>query len=85
MIAFQPLLRGATALLLTAALLPAHAADRLAQDWHSFDAVQAGDVIAHRADGTPVTAPYDGCVLFPHPEADVGQEWFYLAVFDAAA
>jgi len=32
-----------------------------------------------------VTAPYDGCVLFPHPEADVGQEWFYLAVFDAAA
>ena len=60
-------------------------ADRLAQDWHSFDAVQAGDVIAHRADGTPVAAPYDGCVLFPHPEADVGQEWFYLAVFDAAA
>ena len=54
-------------------------ADRLAQDWHSFDAVQAGDVIAHRADGTPVAAPYDGCVLFPHPEAEVGQELFYLA------
>lgn len=48
-------------------------ADRLAQDWHSFDAVQAGDVIAHRADGTPVAAPYDGCVLFPHPEAEVLQ------------
>ena len=58
-------------------------ADRLAQDWHSFDAVQAGDVIAHRADGTPVTAPYDGCVLFPHPEAEVGQELFYLAEPDA--
>ena len=58
-------------------------ADRLAQDWHSFDAVQAGDVIAHRADGTPVAAPYDGCVLFPHPEADVGQELFYLAEPDA--
>ena len=48
-------------------------------------AVRAGDVIGVRADGAPVTAPYDGCVLFPHPEADVGQEWFYLAVFDAAA
>lgn len=58
-------------------------ADRLVRDWHSFDAVQAGDVIAHRADGTPVAAPYDGCVLFPHPEADVGQELFYLAEPDA--
>ena len=58
-------------------------ADRLAQDWHSFDAVQAGDVIAHRADGTAVAAPYDGCVLFPHPEAEVGQELFYLAEPDA--
>ena len=53
--------------------------DRLVRDWHSFDAVQAGDVIGERADGTPVTAPRAGCVLFPHPEADVGQEWFYLA------
>jgi hypothetical protein len=42
-------------------------------------------VIGVREDGTEVRAPYDGCVLFPHPEADVGQEWFYLAVFDAAA
>ena len=58
-------------------------ADRLAQDWHSFDAVQAGDVIAHRADGTPVAAPYAGCVRFPHPEAEVGQELFYLAAPDA--
>ena len=59
--------------------------DQLVRDWHSFDAVQAGDVIGVREDGTEVRAPYDGCVLFPHPEADVGQEWFYLAVFDAAA
>ena len=59
--------------------------DQLVRDWHSFDAVRAGDVIGVREDGTEVRAPYDGCVLFPHPEADVGQEWFYLAVFDAAA
>ena len=59
--------------------------DQLVRDWHSFDAVRAGDVIGVREDGTEVRAPYDGCVLFPHPEAGVGQEWFYLAVFDAAA
>ena len=68
---------------LTDVVLRESPADRLAQDWHSFDAVQAGDVIAHRADGTPVAAPYDGCVLFPHPEAEVGQELFYLAEPDA--
>lgn len=53
--------------------------DRLLRDWHSFDEVQAGEAIGRRADGTPVTAPRAGCVLFPHPEAEVGQEWFYLA------
>ncbi|MDO5692988.1 MAG: succinylglutamate desuccinylase/aspartoacylase family protein [Pseudomonadota bacterium] len=60
-------------------VLRASPADRLLRDWHSFDPVRAGDVIGLRADGTPVPAPRDGCVLFPHPEADVGQEWFYLA------
>ena len=53
--------------------------DRLTRDWHSFDAVRAGEVIAVRANGQAVRAPRDGCVLFPHPEADVGQELFYLA------
>lgn len=53
--------------------------DRLARDWRSFDRVQAGDLIAVRADGTPLLAPGEGWLLFPHPEAQVGQEWFYLA------
>lgn len=56
--------------------------DRLVREWCSFDPVQAGDVIGVRADGTPVPAPRAGCVLFPHPEAGVGQEWFYLAELD---
>ena len=53
--------------------------DRLVRDWRSFDAVQAGDVIGVRADGRAVPAPRAGCVLFSHPGAQVGQEWFYLA------
>ena len=54
-------------------------ADRLARDWRAFDRVQAGDLIATRADGTPLLASREGWLLFPHPEAAVGQEWFYLA------
>lgn len=53
--------------------------DQLVRDWCSFDAVRHGELIARRADGREFRAPYDGCVLFPHPEAGVGQEWFYLA------
>ncbi|MCB2038357.1 MAG: succinylglutamate desuccinylase, partial [Ottowia sp.] len=53
--------------------------DTLAQDWHSFDEVRAGEVIAVRAGGEELRAPYHGRVLFPHPEADVGQELYYLA------
>lgn len=60
-------------------VLRADPRDRLVRDWHSFDRVEPGDVIAERADGTPITAAQAGCVLFPHPEAEVGQEWFYLA------
>ena len=59
--------------------------DRLVRDWHSFDAVEAGDQIGVRADGQPVLAARSGCVLFPYPEAEVGREWFYLAEPDAPA
>ncbi len=76
--------RGAAARL-TDVVLRQSPQDRLARDWHSFDTVRAGEPIGVRADGTPVTALRDGCVLFPHPDAGVGQEWFYLAVPDAGA
>lgn len=53
--------------------------DALVRDWHSFAPVRAGEVIARRANGEELRAPFDGCVLFPHPAAAVGQELFYLA------
>ena len=58
--------------------------DTLARDWRSFDAVAAGTLIGRRADGRPVRAERAGCVLFPFPESQVDQEWFYLADWDAA-
>ena len=70
---------GGPATRLKEVVLRADPGDRLARDWHSFDPVAAGEVIAVRADGTPLVAPKAGCVLFPLPGAEVGQEWFYLA------
>lgn len=56
-----------------------HADDRFVRDWQSFDAVRAGQVIGHRADGRAVSAPTDGWIVFPNARAGARQEWFYLA------
>jgi predicted deacylase len=56
-----------------------HAADALNRDWASFDRVHVGDLIGTRHDGTPVKADCDGYIVFPNPNAQPGQEWFYLA------
>lgn len=57
----------------------AHADDRFAREWASFDVVRAGELIGTRQDGTPVHAATDGRIVFPNPAAEAGQEWFYLA------
>ena len=54
-------------------------ADSFARSWRSFDALQRGDVIGARADGSSVVAPFDGFIVFPSSTAPVGTEWFYLA------
>ncbi len=56
-----------------------HPDDAFASRWASFDAVSAGERIATRHDGMAVVAPFDGCIVFPNPAAEPGQEWFYLA------
>ena len=56
-----------------------HADDAFAQEWRSFDAVRAGQVVGHRHSGELVTAPQDGFIVFPNPRAIAGQEWFYFA------
>ena len=56
-----------------------HQDDRFGKDWKSFDPVAAGETIGVRHDGTPVTAPANGFVVFPNPTALLGNEWFYFA------
>ena len=54
-------------------------ADSFTQPWASFDALEAGQHIGTRADGTPVLAPGAGRIVFPNTKAQPGTEWFYLA------
>ncbi|GAB2483049.1 M14 family metallopeptidase [Comamonas humi] len=56
-----------------------HGGDRLACSWKNFDPFRRGDLLATREDGTPIHAPFDGCMLFPHDDAPLDREWFYLA------
>ena len=53
--------------------------DTFARVWRSFDRLRQGDLIATRADGQALTAPQDGYVVFPNPNALPGREWFYFA------
>ena len=56
-----------------------HPDDTFARGWKSFDPLHAGQLIGARHDGTPVSAPFDGRLVFPNAKAGVGVEWFYLA------
>lgn len=49
-----------------------------AQDWQDFMPVLSGTLLATRANGEEIRAPQNGFVILPHPDAPVGQEWFYF-------
>jgi hypothetical protein len=56
-----------------------HADDHFVHAWKSFDRIEAGALIARRADGTEVRAPCSGYIVFPDVSALPGHEWFYWA------
>ncbi|UGQ48274.1 M14 family metallopeptidase [Massilia endophytica] len=61
-----------------------HDDDHFSRSWASFDRVKEGEEIGRRADGTPVTAPFDAIILFPDTGAKANNEWYYLARVNAA-
>jgi predicted deacylase len=54
------------------------ATDQFSRTWSSFDPLAKGDLIGTRADGTPVTAEFDGKILFPDVNAAPNNEWYYM-------
>jgi predicted deacylase len=57
----------------------AHREDAFSRKWSSFDRVANGELIGVRQDGAQVVAGCEGFIVFPNPQAQPGQEWFYLA------
>jgi predicted deacylase len=57
----------------------AHPDDRFERPWTSFDRLSKGELIATRHDGTRLTAPDDGWIVFPDAGALPGNEWYYWA------
>lgn len=53
--------------------------DRFVKAWTSFDPLAEGELVALRADGSEVRAPYPGHIVFPDAGALPGHEWFYWA------
>lgn len=56
-----------------------HADDHFVHAWKSFDAIEAGALVARRADGSEWRAPCSGYIVFPDVSALPGHEWFYWA------
>lgn len=54
--------------------------DRLHGTWKTGQPVRAGEVVAHRSDGRPVTAAQDGYIIFPDATAKRGECICYLGV-----
>lgn len=53
-------------------------ADRLIRRFRTGETVTAGEVIGHRADGSEITAPYDGAVIFASGKVRAGSEMCFL-------
>ena len=56
-----------------------HTDDTFVRQWESFDPISAGAEIGRRFDGSKITAPSNGFIVFPNPKALPGNEWFYFA------
>lgn len=52
---------------------------RFIRAWKDFDRVEKDEPIGRLANGQIVRAPVAGNIIFPHPGAHVGDEWFYIA------
>ncbi len=48
------------------------------KQWENFDLVKKDEIVAYDGEKNPVFAPYDGFMIMPHKEVEVGGEWMYF-------
>ncbi len=58
---------------------------QFSKPWRHFDAVKAGQVMAHLPNGMVISAPADGYIVLPKADVDTGSEWFYFGIADDRA
>lgn len=58
--------------------------DRLLRSFVTGEPVRAGEVIGQRADGSPITAPHDGAVIFASGKVKAGTEMCFLCLHGTA-
>jgi len=53
--------------------------DQFVKTWMNFESIKKGELLARRANQSPVYSPCDGAIVFPNPVSALGSEWFYIA------
>ncbi len=53
-------------------------AGSFARDWKNFDKISKGELIATRANGEKLLAPFDGIIVLPNATAGINSEWYYF-------
>lgn len=52
--------------------------DSFSKNWNHLDTFKKGELLASKADGTSITAPFNGFMILPKNNHPVGTEWFYI-------
>ena len=69
-----------TAIQITRMFLCEAEGDRIEGPWKTADAIAAGQIIVRRADGSAVTAPSDGFIVFPNRRPQPGDGLCYFGI-----
>jgi len=48
-------------------------------DFNHLQQISKGEILASYEDGTSIKSPYDGYMIFPNNDANIDDEWFYIA------
>lgn len=49
-----------------------------AREWKNFENIAKGELIATRANGEKLLAPFDGIIVLPNAKAGIDAEWYYF-------
>jgi predicted deacylase len=60
-------------------------AGRFLQPWTHLQKVKKNEKLAQMEDGTIISAPFEGRIIFPKEKAAIDEEWLYLSIDEAGS